>query len=97
MVHLNGEMARDYVKGEFSMQGSAGMAIIEDADEMFIKGDNIRVFILYLHHNSSFFFTSIEIFSSTSVESTLFQLRLGLRTVTYKTIPYHTLPIRVIP
>ena len=26
MVHLNGEMARDYVKGEFSaMQGSAGM------------------------------------------------------------------------
>lgn len=69
MVHLNGEMARDYVKGEFSMQGSAGMAIIEDADEMFIKGGQHPSFhslsssqfiiLLHIHRDISLYFRRI--------------------------------------
>ena len=99
MVHLNGEMARDYVKGEFSaMQGSAGMPLLRKWD-VYKKG-RTSVFILY---NSSFIITihtsrishSISIFyyffySPLLLESALIQLGLGLRTVTYQTLPYRT-------
>lgn len=69
---------------------------------MFIKrGEHPSLFFIILHSSSQLCahienipfdlnFLLFLLFSSTSVESALIQLGLGLRTVTYQTLPYRT-------
>ena len=110
MVHLNGEMARDYVKGEFSaMQGSAGMPLLRKWD-VYKKG-RTSVFILY---HSSFIITIVcthreyPIRSQFSTISSILLYFCRVRTnptrvrahnsyIPDLTVPYRTLPIHVIP